>query len=138
LAIPKIKTCRLLSKGIAARVRDVHTRPFFDLDETLSPYRGDDDHELLSIITKTAMQPASTLVSGWLSEIVGVVVSQFDSQLAPFSAFAQLRAQTLALQSPVGSLLACRAAARRRASTVRSPGKPARSLFAGCWLAGPR
>ena len=92
-------------RGIAARVRDVHDNPFFEIDKTLSAYRGDDDYELLGVITKAATSPALTTGIEWLSVVVQTIVSQWDSQLAPVSAFGQLRAATLALQSPAGGLL---------------------------------
>ena len=102
---PRSKPVEHLWRGLSARFREFPTNPHFDLDRTLSVFRGSEDFEVLDAVVKTAMQPASTLTSGWLSEIVGVVVAQWDSQLAPVSAFAQLRAQSLALSSPAGGLL---------------------------------
>mgnify|MGYP003403202474 CR=1 FL=1 len=97
---PRSKPIELLWRGIAARVRDVHTRPLFDLDETLSAYRADDDHELLTVITRAARTPATTTNADWMQVIVHTVMAQWNSQLAPVSAFAQLRTATLALSSP--------------------------------------
>ncbi len=82
-----------------------HDNPLFEIDKTLSAYRGDDDYELLEVITKAATSPALTTGSEWLSVVVQTIVSQWDLQLAPVSAFGQLRAATLALQSPAGGLL---------------------------------
>ena len=100
---PKSKPLDLLFKGIACAVHDLPNNPGLDLDHLLATHRGDDDYELLHGITKAATQPASTVVAGWASELVGVTVSQFVSSLKP-SAFAQLSAEALQLGSPAGGL----------------------------------
>jgi hypothetical protein len=78
---PRSKPIDLLWRGVAANVRDIPKNPALDLDHALAPHRGADDYELLHAITKAAMQPASTVVSGWLSEVIGPIVGQSECQL---------------------------------------------------------
>ena len=92
-------------RSVAARVKHIRDSPFFDLDKTLAPYRDRDDFPLLDLMTRAAMTPATTSNADWMEVVTHVVISEWNSNLAVASAFAQLRAKALSLNSPSGAVL---------------------------------
>ena len=86
-------------------MKHIRDSPFFDLDKTLAPYRDRDDFPLLDLMTRAAMTPATTSNADWMEVVTHVVISEWNSNLAVASAFAQLRAKALSLNSPSGAVL---------------------------------
>ena len=79
-------------RGLAACVHDFQNP--INPDRALAAFRGDDDFQLLEIITRAATTPATIPDTSWLGMIVQTVNSQWIDALHP-SAFGQLLARAM-------------------------------------------
>ena len=64
------------------------------------------------------MTPATTSNADWMEVVTHVVISEWNSNPAVASAFAQLRAKALSLNSPSGEVLKRTRAARARRESM--------------------